>query len=560
MKRGFFKLILLSALVCSCSNGKINSDLSAVDSLLQVPDRDATFANSAKAYEIVKGIVPDSLSTERERAMYNMLLTHAKFKNLNEITSDDSIRMEQAVAYFGRHKSDGNYYARSLIMKGYVDQRLTKNGGNAANALKWFQRALDELGDDEYYWRGYAHFRISSLLSGNWNMDSLLTRDHALAAMKYFEKCGDPIKVQWCEYQLGCHYFIQPNDSSIYYLEKIINAPKELADSELLVNANIAMCSVFHAREKFAEALEYAKEASKISDAIGFKRGKPLYHMASCYAHLGQLDSARTVILQMGEPREDSYLDSYARRTVAEAEGDYKSALDYADKYNRVRADVLQSATQKTMLRSELELSNARLERDVYSSQLTILWLVVICLIFLTVAMAILFILRRQRRAHKTLMLEKDVLRKDIESLLQSKDILRKDMQNELQTKDVLNKEFQTQMSLIIDSLSKVNDRAEAQAAVDSAKTELQSLNNEVFYKIVKSDTDLKTDGKMSQIEDKYPTLKHDDKMLICMLLNKFSFFTICGILGYKNERYVYTKRQRLLTRLNDEWLERLLT
>lgn len=544
MKRYLFLIVFASLFVYqSCVDNKVDHHVLLVDSLIQVPDKDGKFANSAAALKVINSINPDSLTSDREKAIFGILVTQMKFKNGVLIDSACEKTIDESLDYFRRHKNDGNYLGRSLIFKGYVEERLANNGDSVGQALKWYNEAIDNLPADDKYWHGYAHFRIANLLSDNWNSDSSRTRDHNVVALKMFEECGDSIKAAWCNYNLGCHYFREPNDSALYYLNKVLSIPIELNDTFVLAKTEIALCSVFHTRKNYSTALYHAKRAIELSQIIGYQIERPYYYLASCYARLGQIDSARWAIEKLGSPRPDYWLDNFVRRDSAEAVGDYKKALFYADNNFRVRTSELESVSQKSILRSDLEIDNAHLEADRTKARLMTTRLWMLFLLAVSFVLALIVIVQRQRKKQNMSALKMEMLRNNLSVIVNS---------NRQQTETL-----QGKLSSMLKFLSNF-EGSDGAPISEMSKTQLGDLNNDEFYSILRDMLDIEHDGIMSIIEAKYPKLKKDDFMLIGLFLNRYPLSVISAIMGYGNSRSVYTKRKRLEDRMGIKSIEEL--
>ena len=199
--------------------------------------------------------------------------------------------------------------------------------------------------------------------------------------------------------------------------------------------------------------------------------------------------------------------------------------------------------SQKSILRSDLEIDNAHLEADRTKARLMTTRLWMLFLLAVSFVLALIVIVQRQRKKQNMSALKMEMLRNNLSVIVNS---------NRQQTETL-----QGKLSSMLKFLSNF-EGSDGAPISEMSKTQLGDLNNDEFYSILRDMLDIEHDGIMSIIEAKYPKLKKDDFMLIGLFLNRYPLSVISAIMGYGNSRSVYTKRKRLEDRMGIKSIEEL--
>ena len=553
-------IVVLSFLLACCTNS-VDRRLAVADSLMQVTGEKATVRNSDSAYLLMSNLAIDSFATDRERSIFAIVNSHARFRHDGVMTIGDLSDLCEAVAYFAQHKDDKNYYPRACIMKSIALQKIKGEENSVTESIRLYRTALDGLKSDEHFWRGYAHYHLAGLYYINRLSDSARVRDHYLAAAREYAECGDRQKEAWSYCEVAKYYYLKPNDSMEFYVRKSMDVPLLEPDHYLRMMNLTDLCVIAHNRHEYREALRLIKHADSISKRENIRENQIYYYMASCYAHLGYTDSARMALREAGEPRPDLWLDNYARRTIAEAEGDFKSALAYADNNYRVRMDGLANSVQRSMLRSDLEISNARLESEKSGAQKRNYLYGLILAVVVAVLMSAIAINTRIKRKNAELQRANEQLHNDkrnLERMMREIETLSgKDAQNgEMSpaTNEMINEQFKLLRSIFND----LNCIKDVEKIGNRLKLRTFGTTENNFIKSAEAYLNATRDNIISNIREKND-LSDSELSFLIMDLCGFSPTSIQYVMGFKNDNYVYKKRAAIAKKLGVDSLKDLV-
>ena len=546
----FLVLIFLS-LAVACGTNPMEERLAVADSLMQVTGKNASMHNSDSAYMLLSNLTIDSFSGKRSRSIFAVVKSHADFRHIGTMSVVDYTNLSEAVDYFSNHKDDKNYYPRACIMKAVAVSKLNDTEASVSESIRLYQSALESLSAEEHFWLGYAHYHLADLYFRNSISDSVKVRDHYIAAAKEYAECGDKLKEAWSYCELAKYYYLQPNDSMEFFIKKSMNVPLNEPDHYLEMMNLADLCVSSHNKHDYGKALGYIKESLSISKQYNILEPEFNYYLVSCYAHLGHVDSAKAVLKGLGRPRPDSWRDNYARRAIAEAEGDYKSALQYADNNYRIRTNNLVSTAQKSMLRADLELSVARLEAENGKmSRRNYLFLLAIFASIAVLALVAALNHRRKRknvellRANEQLQNDKLNLERIINQINEMPTV-ELDSEKNVASKTLINEQFKLLHS-IFDDLTRIKD-------VDKIGNRLKARTFATvqtnFFKYAEIYLNSIHNNVIDRIREKH-TLKDSEIAFVIMDLCGFSTLSIQSVLNYSYDKGVFNARRRVLKKM----------
>lgn len=553
-------LLIFLSLAVACGTNPTEERLAVADSLMQVTGKDASMHNSDSAYMLLSNLSIDSFSGNRNRSVFAIVKSHADFRHDGIMSVVDYTNLSEAVDYFSNHKNDKNYYPRACIMKSVAVSKLNDTEASVSESIRLYKSALESLSAEEHFWRGYAHYHLADLYFRNSISDSVKVRDHYIAAAKEYAECGDKLKEAWSYCELAKYYYLQPNDSMAFFIKKSMNVPLNEPDHYLEMMNLADLCVFSHNRHDYGKALGYIKESLAISKQYNILEPEFNYYLASCYAHLGYVDSAKAVLRSLGEPRPDLWRYNYARRAIAEAEGDYKSALQYADNNYRIRTNSLVSTAQKSMLRADLELSVARLEAENGKmSRKNYLYLLVILGSIAVLAVVVALNHRRKRknvellRANEQLHSDKLNLERIIKQIDEMPRITTASGKSEA-SNALINEQFKL-LHTIFDDLTRIKD-------VDKIGNRLKARTFATvqtnFFKYAEIYLNSIHDNVIDRIRETN-ILKDNEIAFVIMDLCGFSNVSIQYALDFKNNNYPYKKRAAILKKLGVNSMDELV-
>ncbi|WP_233545658.1 tetratricopeptide repeat protein [Parabacteroides sp. AM08-6] len=302
-----FILIILSC----CAHLHTTPELTLAEQLMeQKPD---------SSLIILEGIEnPDKLS-EREHALYCLLLTLAQDKNYVTHQSDSLIQI--ATKYFEKHK-EHEYAMLAYYSMGRVNTDLQ----DALQAQECYLKAL-ELGENSK--NNHLLVKIYSNLGTLYAYQDI--NDMALPMYKQALRCAeqeqmpDSLNISFI-YRNIARTFSQTQqlDSAILYYKKAIKYSVPINISSILVDLG----NLYYDKNNFIEAEKYINNAEKLTNIkntllpIYLSKGRILIEK-------GELDSAK-YYLALSSQSENIYTKSASFRRLAQISLKEEKYIDYA--------------------------------------------------------------------------------------------------------------------------------------------------------------------------------------------------------------------------------------
>ena len=267
-------LFFLGLSVAGCRGGRsYDSRLAAADSLVaSQPD---------SALRLLRSVGFDSMGSDADRAYFALLLTQAKYKCDETITSTDTIDI--AVDYFSGGE-DADKRLRSLIYRGASFSDL----GEITAAMEAYKQAEAAASPDDYENLGYINLRMASLYNKTYIVDSTDLVKYK-KALYYYNKSGNEHYQLVCLLQIGAIYRKFNCDSSFYYINKGIHKAKKLGDGSNYLSALEILAGYY-----FFDKTDFEKCKECVSTMIGLDHCgfRPYCLLVRSYLKLGFVDSA----------------------------------------------------------------------------------------------------------------------------------------------------------------------------------------------------------------------------------------------------------------------------
>lgn len=380
-----FTLILTLLLFTACSESERNR---------QLLERAEIIMNDSceMALSILQdSIKPSSLTTERGRAIYAVLLSQALDKNYIDIASDSIIA--PAVKYF----ADGNEPHYAMLSHFYYGKTLL-NQNKLSDAIISCTKAENfakELNDDFYL----------GLIYGNINNAYLATDNHiecikyAHLSYNHFNKINKQPHKKYASYSLAVAY---NNNGNFKESETIY---KELIDSATLTQDTTFL---FEVLESYSHLLWYHQrhsQAKKILKSLhtNYKHqlsAKSLAHLSEMYSNEGKQDSATYFLSsakKLAKHYNDSVAISIAEYNISYNSNDYISTIEHLHsqiKQLNISTENVWKQSVMTLQRDyfESQAKNANLEVETQKNQIILIITISVAILFITI-----FIIYTQR-------------------------------------------------------------------------------------------------------------------------------------------------------------------
>ena len=540
-----YTLIFLGLSVAGCRGGRsYDSRLAAADSLVaSQPD---------SALRLLRSVGFDSMGSNADRAYFALLLTQAKYKCDETITSTDTIDI--AVDYFSGGE-DADKRLRSLIYRGasFTDM------GEITAAMEAYKQAEAAASPDDYENLGYINLRMASLYQKVYakNFDHI---DKYKIALMNFYQANDKHYQLVCLSRLGQVYRLVNMDSAYLYIKKAIELSRELNDS-LWLFMNYEFLSGYYMKignlQKQKEtALYVIKNGQKYADYDCY------YILSRAYANLGKTDSAKvyfykTPQIQYAAEQEVSRLATL--REIAISENDYKLAYKYLLLDKSISDSLTSSKYSISLSRFEKLIEDERIsfEKNLAKKESeTTMWkLLVIILLLIALIFAILW-KRHVELSHYILEIQtlknnyasaKEIIKENIRKLdsINGNDI---NSGLILSIKDSFEIQFEQIKKVIqivdgIDNLTQQQIKFKLNKAIHSFDKTSQIAN---YVNLI----NLTHNNAIERLKVEFPSLDETDLNLIALTLLGLPNSFICFMLDYKNRQSVINRRNSIIKKL----------
>ena len=419
---GFTALIALVVLFAECSQRSPDKTaLMQIDSLLLRNDY-------TEALKKIGNIDPASLD-EEGRALYALLLTEAKYKNYDPITSDSLI--SQAVRYY-RDSNDREKATRSLLYQGCVYEVL----GDPEKAVDCYNKADESADRQDIANKAYAKLRLGALYQGYVVGAKRIAVEKYFEALQLYRLLSDKHYELLCLTNIGAIYRDfkekEKQDSALYYIDSAIDLAQNRNEVYFIFTNLYHKAELYELfKQDYLNAKNYAVQAIRVG---GREIDHPRAHYcaAKSYIKLGQIDSALYYLNRSPESASanDSIMYYNLLADISRFKNDNESWLNYHDKAHAMADSILIGSLNDKLLTIEkkYDLQKEELKNVTLRSELRGAWLTVA--LALLAALALIHFLWRYRNRLRTKENEYELLKSDLNASLDSLEQMRLTINN----------------------------------------------------------------------------------------------------------------------------------
>ncbi len=405
-------IMVFMAILLSCTQRSSNMvALKQIDSLLLKN-------NYIEALKEISTFNPDTLN-EEERALYSLLLTQAKFKNYEPITSDSLIN--QAVNYY-QNSDDKEKATRSLLYQGCVYEVLDY----PEKAVDCYNRAEETADNNDFANKAYANMRLAFLYQTYIVGAKTIAIEKLFKALQLYRLLHDEHYELLCLSDIGAIYRDfnekEKQDSALFYIDSAIELAKKQNDTYFQF-ANLFNKAEFYELERndYLNAKRYVVQAINIG---GKEIDHPRAHFcaAKSFVKLGNIDSALYYLNQSPNihTAEDSIMYFTLLADISLFKNDHESWLYYNNKYHSMSDSILIGSLNAKLLTIEkkYDLQQEELKNVSLRSKLKGAWLIIA--LALLAALSLFHFLWRYRNRLRAKENEYELLKSDFSTSLSS--------------------------------------------------------------------------------------------------------------------------------------------
>lgn len=463
-------------------------------------------------------------------ALYALLLSQALDKNDKKIETDSLITI--ATDYFD--ESDPVhagyawfYHARTANNRGSVDEQ-------AKNLLK-AQDYVEKT--EDYKLIGLVYGEKGQMYKNQQQYDSSIC--YYRKAFQILLKIHDYTNCILCQLNIGSNYLSKSDfDSALICFRKAERMAKNTQNTLLYSTIYRNIGSVYLKEKNYSEALiNYHKVP--LTNINMYDSNKWLL-IANVFIKNNQNDSTRYYLHKVGVLTEMSTNYYLLWLTLHKNEGNYKEALDYAQKI---------IDTSDSINKRKLKISFAGLEKkykyqglQIAYQNLTIknnqrgIFLLLLLLVLSVFSGVILFL--RLRVKKNEVEYQRALLEKEIEKAA-----------NEKENNALLERQLKLQTILLSNIKMHQTNTVKRPTVWREGSKETIEKQNETFYNELKTYVDMEYNNFTSRLKEKHSTLTDNDIFISCLLLAEFDSGMIATILNVQTES-INKARYRLRTKL----------
>ena len=537
--------MILMALACALAGchgtPEYDSRLTQADSLMSIPSQRKT------ALDQLINIPPNSLTKESDKAYLALLLTQARYKNYERITSDEVIN--SAIEYYEHHSKDQEKLTRAYIYKGAVLEDLEKPD----SAMWFYKKAEVTASEEDDYNRGYAQLRMGKLYYGHHAYDG---RDieKLEQALESFRKSKDIHYQIVCLSDLGAMYRSTIKKEAEQKLTDAFNLAKTQKDTLNMIKSLKNLAYLYFMQS--VDNKEYIRPAyDKLQEIKALKlnglRDDVYTTFASIYANCGKVDSAMWFLQLSPLSNDSAYLNSNnyleAMSQIYIARGDSINYLKTSYQCDRNSFKLLRDPYIVKIMTAELQFDeHYKNEQDQKRrTRNYFLWAIASAIILSLLLLALLLYLRNHRY-------DKLVLELKDQSQNQMQDLT--DMQqsiNELQINDERLKGFiSSHVGMMREIIEACYHEPNNRIAENMKRiVKFQDSNKDNWVRLFDY-IDLEHNNIMTRTRENYPDLNDRELLLLALTCMGFTYIQIAIIMGYSNATSVSVIKQRLVKKM----------
>lgn len=530
-------LIICASTSCSKQGERIHTLLSTADSL--------TTHNPQAAMAMLSAIDSTTKNTlnHKNSALYNLLITEAKYKCYHPIAKDSTTIIKTA-EYFRKHKHD-NLYARAMILLGAA----ALENGHPIQALITYKKAetiLKKIDDTELL--GLINTRLGELyrLSFVNNTESAQKYQNALT---YFKMCGREDRVMYSHLSLARVLTTDSIESSLSHIMQAITIAKARKDKVALLSAYEILTHTCRLKNDLKGVIYYSNESTvECHDIAAADVVLPIWNniyteQAYAYATLGIPDlaikSASRIIWQNTAP--DTMARHWVSAAIAKSTKKWQQAFEHTQSYRTI-ADSLENIASSTQIRyAELLLEKKEFEansRQAIHNRNSII--IILSLGLISIFSIIAALHQRYRKLsekHNNLLASVNICEQpEIQNI---EKILSHTMPNKSDT-DNLKMDIHEIIVDLTGMISEINNTYFRYKNNISSHRFLSNFDNIIkryfpekqTYEKIRNICKILYPGVMENIEAEHSELTQNDLLLIALMGCKFPTGAICAIKG----------------------------
>lgn len=514
--------------------------LSVADSLLEEhPDSALMLMESYR--------LPDKAS-DHDRALYGMLLTHARYKNFIDETDDSLI--SKSADYFVREGID-SMAARALFLTGMMQMNSNRLGDAAVS----FSKGLDlARASHSYMWEGRCAMGLENLYQTLCNGSSQIK--YAQEAHDAFVNGGWDDWANYSKLRLACAFHNNGQyDKSLEIADEVLSWSRQEKDT-LLIGETLQLkgLTLFCLRN-YIESINNYVSAYEINNSALTE-----FDRINIIASLNRIPVAirPDITGSLAEILNETVYPEDAFVALSD-KGDYKAAYEGLDRYRNLQDSVLNLILENNVSESiDRYLSDKNLMEERKRSDERRLYLMVM-LAIAAIGVTGIWIYReglhKERERYLKMVSDMESLRSDLTSQLENKDSsTQSDITPEVKEVDeafirIIRQRY-AEINELCDDHYQGKYTRNGNGQIISKMTEIiGNFTDKSNLVKIEEYVDANTSGMYSSFKQEFFDVNEENRRLFLYLCLGFTSRTISVFLN-QNISVVYTKKSRLKNRI----------
>ena len=531
------------ALFTACGGGhRYDARLVAADSLMwDAPDSALT----------VLGAI-DSLGGEANRAYRDLLVTQARYKCYQEITTLDDSAISHAITYYRAHSGEREKLTRATLYKGAVMEEL----GHVDSAMFYYKTAEVNADEKDYTNLGQINTRIARMFRDYYS-DMQICYEKYERALNYYRMTGNKRQQLICINNMGGCSGITRIGNTEKLLAQATLLAIELNDSSAYFKSQELLCRQLAFQ---GDSLSQAKQIALhcLNDYPTYINHDLILDLADIYVKSGMPDSAMYYLGYVTDDESASNPEQIKIRKysilsrIAHVEGDETLSSHYDKLSHQVTDSIINNDQRYQILQIENSF-NSRQHASILSLVSLLHW-IILGLAVTTMLVIILLVLGHLHKMRRTKAIIKElqnVRTDDYDHLL-----------NQLDSKNVIIEQFITNLVTLIKTVSGSEAHNSTSQLAQQIKETIVEIASDDFWCELQSYLDKKHNGLVSNLGQTHKLSKRDLQFIVLSCCG-FPNAVVSIIMDY-NPKYVFNKRKNLAKKMGldmplQDYLESLM-
>lgn len=525
-------IAILAMGIFSCTDSNVRVQLQRIEKMMDGNP------NADSAMTLLKAIDFNTLSSEKDRAYYAVLMSQAKAKT-GEFVSDDSL-ISIAVNYYSRN--DDTYY---YMLSQYYLGRAKHHAQNYSQSIVAMFKALEcatEL--DNKFWMGLICQSLAETYNDTFNAAEELV--YAEKAYQYFKESG---KQPYINYAIldkaNASINNGGNDIAISLLKQCIDSATKYKDEYLLVSSKRFIGLCYLSNDKYSEALSIYQDVT----TTHFANVNDSAYLSFAYLKCGHVSHAFAITNSLSECEEP--LNSLLKSEIYAKQDSIEKAFNTFKHSEHIATENIEKKMSMNIIGSTLDyfkLSKETAEANAQRANIILFFLSVITLLILIIiAFGVYCYRKKQHTKIEQNVIAAEQLREALVEKEAQYDGVRESLKELVSSKYDF---FDEMCRLVYESNNTVAARKRISDSVTSLIKKMQNDPN--MIKSMENIVDRHCSGLMSDLRMILPDMQDAYYRLFLFSVLGFSDTTISMLLNKEKVSHVYNIRRHLKDKIKD--------